>query len=299
MLYPQDQYNVNYDSEDESLLWENYYSKVAQANNLLKITGPEGTNPNPVRNAMARMVNIIISVKLTDFYGDIPYTEGGKGITDNIILPKYDTQEFIYRDIIAKIKECMTVFEGATNDQGYGVADPLYQGDLAKWIKFANTFRLRLAMRIRNVSSSAATTIISECLAKPLMTSNLDNTMIRNFATGSLYSGWYDVIALKYGDIAPSKMFVDQLKSYNDPRLPIFCTQNKGGKYKGMPNGINPAGRAAISFADSISLWSTVCSDKALTSYWITYAEVCFLKAEAALYGIGRAASAADANTFY
>lgn len=302
MGYAEDQYNINYDTDDENILWSDLFgTQLAQSNNLVKLTGTDGINPNPVRNTMAKMLTYISYIKITDLYGDIPYTEGGKGISENIILPKYDTQEYIYKDIIAKLKEAITVFEGATVAQGYGVADPFYAGVPSQWVKFANSFRLRLAMRMRYADPAGAATVIAECLAKPLMTSNLDNARIKNFVSTStyLYSGWSLAMINEGSSARPSRMLIDQLKSTNDPRLPVFALPNTGGKYKGMPNGITSAARGTMQDADSISKWAPLLYAQDVPSLWLCYSEVCFLKAEAALFGIGRTASATDANSFY
>lgn len=287
--YAQDRYDVNADTEDEAMLWSDLYStELNNACNLVKITGVEGTKPNSIRNAMAQIVTYITFIKLTDLFGAIPYTEGGKGFSDDIVSPAYDTQEFIYHDIITKLGDCITVFETGSEAEGYGAADPFYGGNLGKWIKFANSFRLRLAMRMRYADPSGAAQTITICLGKPLMESNDDNALIKNFdaTTTYLYSGWYETFQNEGKSCRPSKMLIDKLKLTNDPRLPVFAIANSSGDYEGMPNGITSAARALIADAD-ISQWQPVMYAKTIPSYWLCYSEVCFLKAEAALYSLG------------
>ena len=299
--YAEDRYEYNADSDDETILWGDPYSTaLAQSCNLVKITGTDGTAPNTVRNAMCQILTFITYVKLTDLFGSIPYSEGGKGISYNITTPKYDTQDFIYHDIIDKLGKCITAFETGNAADGYGVADPFFNGDLTKWVKYANSFRLRLAMRMRYADASGATTAITASLGKPLMESNADNALIKNFNVTQtyLYSGWYEVFQNEGKSSRPSKLLIDKLKAASDPRLPIFATANTTGGYEGVPNGITAAGRALLPDA-SLSSWQPIVYAKDISSFSLCYAEVCFLKAEAALYGIGRAASTTEANTFY
>ncbi|MCE5347928.1 MAG: SusD/RagB family nutrient-binding outer membrane lipoprotein [Bacteroidales bacterium] len=299
--YAEDRYEMNYDTDDESILWGDLYSSsLTQSNNIVKITGTDGTAPNTVRNAMSQILTFIAYIKLTDLFGSIPYIEGGKGISYNILTPKYDTQEFIYHDIIEKLGKCITVFESGNAAEGYGSADPFYSGDLTKWIKYANSFRLRLAMRMRYSDPSGAATAITACLSKPLMESNADNALIKNFNVSQiyLYSGWYEVFQNEGKSSRPSKLLIDELKATSDPRLPVFAISNTTGGYEGVPNGVTAAARALIPDA-TLSSWQPVMYAKDIPSYALCYAEVCFLKAEAALYGIGRTASTTDANAYY
>jgi len=299
--YAEDRYDYNADSDDESILWGDPYSMaLSQSCNLVNITGPDGIAPNPVRNSMCQILTFITYVKLTDLFGSIPYTEGGKGISSNIILPKYDTQEFIYHDIIDKLGKCITVFETGKEADGYGVADPFFNGDLIKWAKYANSFRLRLAMRMRYADVSGAATAITASLGKPLMESNADNALIKNFNSTQvyLYSGWYEVFQNEGKSSRPSKMLIDELKTTSDPRLPIFAIANTSGGYEGVPNGVTVASRALIPDS-TLSLWQPLVYAKDVPSFSLCYSEVCFLKAEAALNGIGRAASTPESNTFY
>ncbi len=299
--YVEDRYDMNYDTDDEGIAWTDLFSvSLAQSNNIVKITGTDGSAPNEVRNAMATVLTVITYTKISDLWGTIPYTEGGKGISYNILNPKYDTQEFIYHDMIDKLGKCITVFETGTAADGYGAADPFFGGDLTKWIKYANSFRLRLAMRMRYADASGAATAITASLAKPLMESNADNAMIKNFNVTQvyLYSGWYEVFQNEGKSSRPSKLLIDQLKNTSDPRLPVFAITGKHGEYNGVPNGITAAARALL--PDTILCsWQPLMYAKDMPSFSLCYPEVCFLKAEAALYGVGRTASTTDANTYY
>lgn len=294
--YPEDRYRINTDTDDENIVWQDLYSTtcLGLAVDLKGKLGPDGVTPNPVKYAMVDIVSFIKVLKITDLYGDVPYTEAGRGV-EGILLPKYDTQESIYKDIINKLGNYITVFEGGTAAEGYGTADPFYAGDLSKWIKFANSLRLRLAMRIRYADAATAQAAITACLSKPLMTSNDDNARILNFNTNVTYqySGWYEAY-INEGKFFLSKFLVDKMNATNDPRLPIFALPNSLGGYEGYPNGLTSEARGSYD-ATNVSVTAPVLYAKDIPSYCLTYAEVCFLQAEAALYQLG----GANPNTHY
>jgi len=286
--YPEDRYSINTDTDDEGIVWQDLYSVtcLGLATDLKDKLEPEGVTPNTVKYAMVDIVSFIKILKITDLFGDVPYTEAGKG-ADGILLPKYDTQEVIYKDIIEKLGQYITVFEGATTEDGFGTADPFYAGDMTKWAKFANSLRLRLAMRMRYADAAAAQTAITASLAKPLMTSNDDNARILNFNSTVVYqySGWYEAY-VNEGKFFLSKLLVDKMNASNDPRLPIFALPNSLGGYEGYPNGLTSEARGSYD-ATNVSVTAPILYAKDIPSYGLTYSEVCFLQAEAALYTLG------------
>ena len=87
--YPEDRYRINTDTDDESIVWQDLYSttSLGLAADLKKKLGPEGGTPNPVKYAMVDIVAFIKILKITDLFGDVPYTEAGRGV-EGILLPK-------------------------------------------------------------------------------------------------------------------------------------------------------------------------------------------------------------------
>jgi hypothetical protein len=98
---------------------------------------------------MARIWKVWVFHMMTDAYGDIPYFESAKDVQNVINQPKYDTQELIYRDMLNELKEAAAQLGSQQNQISFGNADILYQGNVDSWEKFANSLRLRLAIRVR------------------------------------------------------------------------------------------------------------------------------------------------------
>ncbi len=186
---------------------------------------------------------------LTDAYGDVPYTDAIKGISDDNITPEFTPQEVIYDGLLADLKTANTVLTGANNISG----DILFGGDVLKWRKFANTLRLRLLMRISGVDQAKATAgmneIVNDPATYPVFESNADNAAIQWNSDNpqpkyTTRSGSFDEVRL-------SKTLETRLKALNDRRLIVFAqpTSDSGkgiysndlADYVGMPNGLDDA----------------------------------------------------------
>lgn len=159
----------------------------------------------------------------TDLYGDIYYTEGLHG-RDGILFPKFDEQKNIYPALIQDLKNAVTLINAGTDpvDKTY---DILYAADKTKWVKFANSLRLRLLMRASKNLPNAASEIAAVA-ALPLMSDVADNAAIPyltgdrtySWPMGSSYMGYTDNFLL----MRPCKTLVDTLKALNDERLKVW-----------------------------------------------------------------------------
>lgn len=104
-------------------------------------------------NAALNIYRVYILSIITDLYGDIPYSEAGKGYLENIFTPRYDEQKDIYDSFFTELANAVEQFD-LTKDKI--TSDAIYNGDISKWKKFANSLRLRFAMRISNVDPAKA-----------------------------------------------------------------------------------------------------------------------------------------------
>jgi len=170
----------------------------------------------------------------TDSWRDMPFREsiqGAEGITN----PAYDTQETIYPALLDSLKKAGDIFaEGNITKLGDG--DILFNGDVSKWQKFANSLRLRLANRIHGVSSTLAETHLNEVLDNPstypIMESNDDNAFL--YWPGSApYKETRD-------DHAVGSYLIDYLVAEGDPRLPVIAKPAKSDDtYRGVVPGVS------------------------------------------------------------
>jgi len=86
---------------------------------------------------MARIWQAYAFMILTDEYGAIPYSQGGAGLTDEVLFPKYDKQEDIYPNIIQELTEASAALDASGTVE---TSDVLYSGDIAQWKKICLFF---------------------------------------------------------------------------------------------------------------------------------------------------------------
>ncbi len=260
-----------------------YLGPLRYANEVIQMTA-SGKYQNPVRNALANIVAVVNYAQVADWWGDIPYSEGALGSSVSL-YPKYDKQEDIYPDMINRLKLAMAILESASPDNAYPGADPVYGNDLTKWVRFANSFRLRLAMRIRFADPAFSATVIAGCMEKPLIEFNGQNFELTHQESdnGELYNPWYDL--RKVQNWKMSEKFTEWLKSTGDPRLNVFVEPNANGEFIGVPNGLNEQAFSMISWKDRSNPMPVLYA-KSLSQYIMCASEVWFLRAEAALFNL-------------
>ena len=118
-----------------------YETDMNNLSNIIQlIDGKENKDELVNKQAIARILKAWVVSNLTDTYGDVPYSESCLPQEQAIYNPKYDTQESIYNDLFKELKEAAAQLD--EGKESYGQADLIYGGDVAKWKKLANSFRL-------------------------------------------------------------------------------------------------------------------------------------------------------------
>ncbi|WP_273531728.1 SusD/RagB family nutrient-binding outer membrane lipoprotein [Leyella lascolaii] len=165
------------DNNEMGRIWTSFYPKAIK--NLTDAIHRSAEDENRKNiNAILRIYRVYMMSVITDIYGDAPYSEAGQGYLKEIYNPKYDTQEDIYNDFFTELKDAASALDAA-NDRITG--DVIYNGDVAKWIKLANSLRLRYAMRISDVAPEKARKEFEDALASEggVLTSGSDDALIK------------------------------------------------------------------------------------------------------------------------
>lgn len=170
----------------------------------------------------------------TDMWGDIPYSEAFR-LEEDIIYPKYDKQKDVYAQILSELKTASEMFTADGGD--IGVGDWIFGGDIDKWIKFCNSTRLRIALRMSSVDEAGASTVIAEVLGSPLLVDQSDNAYFWYPGITPDQEIWYERMGAADGNktdqYRTNHELVSRLKANNDPRLPVYVDLNKNGEYNG------------------------------------------------------------------
>lgn len=289
------------DRFSENQAWSNnckrtfYQSPAVQQNFVEDFTAD---NDMPVENALAKIWRVQMYHRITDFYGPTIYSEFGNGETS----VAYDSQESMYMDFFTTLDEAITVLEANTSATPFGNDDLIYQGDVNKWITFANSLRLRLAMRLAYVDEDLAQEEAEKAVAAGVFESNDDQAMmVTTIDSYNWISQWTYI-----REFTMSATIHSIMVGYDDPRLDAYFSLNnedEGSGYYGMRNGQPSSVRADR--AGTVRDFSYV--EK---KYWPAHrgaaigdnppnrvmntAEVYFLRAEGALRNWNMGGTAAD-----
>lgn len=278
--------------------WEGDYLRLTTVKTLYDLSVKDG---NEQYASLAQILYVFNFSYITDRWGDIPYSQALLSKDQQIIHPKYDQQKDIYPDLLKRLAEANEKL-GTTTKTIDNSNDALYQGDIMKWRKFANSLRLRLLLRSSKAYPEAIAQmkeIAGNPSKYPIFDSNSDNAEVAYVGTFKWPGGptggggnLSDPFA-EFPKRKPSKEIVDYLLQRNDPRLPVLVEKVKGDPaaamvdhhdYVGVPNSITSpyeynGGDAHISTLN-LDLFYQDQNPKVKASL-MTYPEVCFILAEA------------------
>ncbi|HVI47183.1 MAG TPA: SusD/RagB family nutrient-binding outer membrane lipoprotein [Chitinophaga sp.] len=216
---------------------------------------------------------------LTDVYEDVPYTSALNGLDKP--NSEYDKASDIYTGLLKSLAEQVTNLD-ISQESFVPKTDIIYGGNVAKWKRFANSLRLRIAMRVSDVPSMQALVkqTINDAVASGVFTSNADNAIFR-YQDAPPNNNTLNESYKSRTDFAMCKTLVDYLLSVNDPRLPIYAAPAKdNGKYIGKAYGLNQQNGETIPNG-AISLPGAAVLDAKSPGVYMDYAEVEFILAEA------------------
>ena len=279
-----------------------YTDMVPQLQSILA-----AADPGSAEYALANIVWVLGFHKITDYWGPIPYSQAG--VPGNTV--PYDAQADIYDDFFKKLTAAVATLKSNATAVPYGSFDIIYAGDVSKWIKFANTLRLRLALRISKVDPARAKTEAEAAYADGVMQSSPgDDALIKKSLTGSDYNGLS--IMSDWNEFRMSASMESVLNGYKDPRLseywlPDGATKDNpagNGKYDGLRNGLTSTQltetiNGATANAKVGKRWSSPDfggSDKYLETPQniMCSAEAYFLRAEGATLGWNMGGTASE-----
>jgi hypothetical protein len=293
-LWAQHVAQIQYTDEDQYVVrdgnvqnfWDSWYSGPMV--NLKALIEKAESRPN--EKAVGLILLSWNAGVLTDMYGDAPYSEALSGAAGNF-SPKYDTQQEIYNRIFADLRSAAEMI--TPGGSGFPAAsDLIYQGNMGRWQKFANSLRARNAIHLTNVDPAKARAEFEAAMAGPggVFTSNADEPKLVYLASAPNQNPFF-VNQQTRNDHRISKAMVDYLKATSDPRLPIYANpiQEDGvsfiGHQNGVSHGVNLASRSKVGD------WFTSATSPV---FFMRYSEVLFIRAEAAQRGWNAGGAAKD-----
>lgn len=229
------------------------------------------------QSVVARILQQYIFWTITDRWGDVPYSEALTGNPN----PKFDSQETIYKGMIATLKTAVTQFDNTSQITG----DIMYNGNVASWKKLANSLRLLMTIRLSKVyrgASDYAATEFKSALADPagIITTNAENFRL-DYPGGNFKQTWFNTYNGRK-DFAESATMTTLTSALGDGRQAAF-----GSSTVGIPYGLSRAKAEAFTAANTN--WAFVLApnyrDEDDEVVVVSAAQVTLARAEAADYG--------------
>lgn len=323
-------------------MWSNYYGALGEIRELERRFGE--MDPSAELDNMKAMLKIVLAwktFKITDIFGDIPFSEAGYGYQNlEALHPKFDRQEDIYEFLLNELQWADEhIVDTAVDEEPFftfKAFDNLFFGDLQQWQKFANSLRLRYAVRMSEKKPELAGEIIKTIIeeGRPVfkgydfLTPYLESACIwpgqTGFSFGSTNWAFHEQKNLRMGSNIWRQMSIhDSLDGSGifDPRAFIFYEPNNDGTWRPYPQipDINtpPPGGAPYGYhrdsydnpdnyylkgAENIYSpfnYFLIRGGQTIPIMMITGAEVHYLLAEIYLRGIGVAADQGMAEIEY
>lgn len=284
-----------FDWGDQGGTWDRYYLAIRDAKVLEQIALEEDIASY---QGVSKIMQTWMFSMLTDMWGDLPYNESSLAAEGNG-TPAYDTQQDIYNGMLSTLAEANTLLSSA----GTGIkGDLMFNGDLLKWRKFANSLRLRLALRLSNVDPSKAQAVISEIYNNPgqhpIMLSNDDSAVLIFLSVNPDAHPVTEESVYRVGSFNEyriSENFVGLLQQFSDPRLDFFADPTANSVelgtpvIQGMQNGIvdGPAYeyKGGDAFLSKFNINYFYLQSNSNQARLMLYSEVQFILAEASERG--------------
>lgn len=259
-----------------NVLYRDVLRDLREAKSIIQNLEPAFTNPPVDQNQwqIAEILEVYTFAVLETTYGDIPYS---KALDVDNVFPEYEDDQAIHKDLISRLDAAMGKLD--PDAESYGSADLIYEGDVAQWMKFANSLKLRLGIMLADVDATTAGRVAEEAAAAGVFESNDDNAKLPYLsAAPNTNPIWVDLVQSGRRDFVAANTIVNMMLGLDDPRVPLYFTTDRNGGYTG---GIYGSSNSYSAFSKP----STTITDPTFPGVLLDYAEVEFLLAEAAARG--------------
>lgn len=260
--------------------------------NLNQVQIVSQNTDNPVPYAIAMIIKVAAMSRVTDTYGPIPYTQIG---VDGRVTVPYDSQETVYNAFFDELDEAIATLSENSSSALVPTADYVYSGNVQQWIKFANSLKLRLAMRISYANPAKAQEMAESAVNQEfgVIESNEDNAAWHYF--GSITNPLFTAINYNGDESRPSAEIVCYMNGYNDNRRASYFVNEDGAfdpdVYVGLRRSIDRTDEARAYFPSYSAI--NISANDAIQ--WMNAAEVAFLRAEGvAVFGFNLGGTAKD-----
>ena len=315
--------------------WGNYYNALAHIREIEKRFDEMDIEPEALNNVKAQLkvLQAYKTFRLTDFFGDIPFFDAGKGFESlDFVRPKFDTQEEIYKFLLEDLQwvdDNINTFPNPETASGvaylsFGTFDNLFDGNMILWRKFANSLRLRHALRMAEKDPDFANPILKDIIENnlPVISTGEDVGMWpgrQDWRNQGVNWSFREHNKLRMGSNIWNLLSENDSTDGSgifDPRAHIFFEPNNANEWVPFPQippaGVEPSGGIPYgmqrdnnyAIKGSANIYSPfnyylIRDEDFIPELILTAAEVGFIKAEVYLRGLGVAADVGAAEGEY
>ena len=271
-------------------IWQKNYTAIWNINDMIASAEEDGLNAYV---AAGKIMKSYYLATISELWIDAPASEAGLGGENT--TPSYDTQQNIYTSVLQELEDANKLLDA--NAAFVGGGDVLFDGDVSRWKKLANSLRLRYLLRLSNRTEINAASEINQIVndpdTYPIITSNDDAGFYAFSGVSPDISSFAQQAITTFSGMSMSKRMEEVYEIYDDPRIDFFFRLPENAteypNHEGVPNGLTR--ELAQSWngngdANTSLLTTRFIENPSLLNYTIiSYAEVQFILAEAALNG--------------
>jgi hypothetical protein len=269
-------------------VWQTLYSVVAKDAAIME--GLANLQGNNNLEGVALVLKANAFHNLTDIYGNIPLTEALLGDAGNITPIYDDSQTVVYPAILAMLDKAISLLDGTgTIDAGQ---DIMYGGNWGLWRKYAASLKFKVLMRAQSGGYDATTELNALMNSGNLFSSNSDEAKLVYLSAEPNANPFFEALVNggRTTEWSMGEELVELMKAKSDPRLAVYAQEvggdGSGGGYVGKPAGIRDIGNSIYGDSGNISLIGTKYLEAEQPFYFMTYAHLSLLMAEAAEKGL-------------
>ena len=238
--------------------------------------------------ALGLIWKVYLLSTLSAVYGDIPYSEAYMQTANT--APVFDSQERLAEEFIADLDSAATILKRRPTVLKPG-NDRMYGNNFKRWIKFANSLKMRILCRMSGIDDkywNAIQDIVNNPELYPVFEDNEDNAKIQFEDMDPYRSHWKqeNTTESSFCNHRITETMINMMVEFSptglaileDPRIPIYATQ-KGGVWKGSRGGIPTSDYKEYDSGAAVVNYS-VLTNSGVPAFIMDYSEVLFILAE-------------------
>jgi len=239
--------NIVNDQHSSAPFNDLYGGPIRYLTHIIEQTTEDPTNHNLIQ--MARIWRAYCFQLLVDTYGDVPFSEAGKGYSEGIFLPKYDNASDIYDAIVAEYQDATDLLD--PNNKTFPEADLFYEGDIDQWKRLGNSLLLRAGMRYTKTDEERARTLVNKALeaGRGGVFNSVEDDAYVQFSDTYTNGTSSSLLAGERANFYIGAPFIEFLKRTADPRLRYIAVL-----YENPSNPLATAGAANTNPSDQIGM---------------------------------------------